>query len=169
MSTRPWKDVYSEHSAVERNWRRGRYSVRTLRGHTDGVMCLQFSKTLQHPSFPILLTGSYGRTVRVWNIKHQDWPRGALPARTYVCSRGIRRALYGSTLIPTYWLAGVWTLPSRCIFARVKRSRGHQDWVNSVLLWDTGEQASPQVGESMMCGSNGELWGGYLQGQGNCL
>jgi hypothetical protein len=32
---RPWKDVYSERSTVERYWRRGRYSVRTLRGHTD--------------------------------------------------------------------------------------------------------------------------------------
>ncbi|KAG1756241.1 WD40 repeat-like protein [Suillus paluster] len=67
--TRPWKDVYSERLTVERNWRRGRCSVRTLRGHTDGVMCLQFSETLQHPSFPILITGSYDRTVRVWNIE----------------------------------------------------------------------------------------------------
>lgn len=67
--TRPWKDVYSERLSVERNWRRGRCSVRTLRGHTDGVMCLQFDETLQHPSFPILITGSYDRTVRVWNIE----------------------------------------------------------------------------------------------------
>lgn len=67
--TRPWKDVYSERLSVERNWRRGRCSVRTLHGHTDGVMCLQFSETLQHPSFPILITGSYDRTVRVWNIE----------------------------------------------------------------------------------------------------
>jgi F-box/WD-40 domain protein MET30 len=44
--TRPWKDVYSEHSTVERHWRRGRYSVRTLRGHIDRVTCLQFSETL---------------------------------------------------------------------------------------------------------------------------
>jgi F-box/WD-40 domain protein MET30 len=34
--------------------------------------------------------------------------------------------------------------------------RGHRGWVNSVWLWDTGEQASPQVGESMTCGSSGE-------------
>ncbi|KAG1754210.1 WD40 repeat-like protein [Suillus lakei] len=67
--TRPWKDVYSERLSVERNWRRGRCSVRTLRGHTDGVMCLQFDETLQHPAYPILITGSYDRTVRVWNIE----------------------------------------------------------------------------------------------------
>jgi F-box/WD-40 domain protein MET30 len=64
---RPWKDVYSERLTVERNWRRGRYSVRTLRGHTDRVTCLQFSETLQLPSFRILATCD--RTVRVWNIE----------------------------------------------------------------------------------------------------
>ncbi|KIK31297.1 hypothetical protein PISMIDRAFT_26216 [Pisolithus microcarpus 441] len=67
--TRPWKDVYSERLSIERNWRRGRCQVRTLRGHADGVMCLQFSETLQHPSFPIVITGSYDRTVRIWNLE----------------------------------------------------------------------------------------------------
>lgn len=67
--TRPWKDVYSERLTVERNWRRGRCQVQTLRGHADGVMCLQFSETLAHPSFPILITGSYDRTIRIWNLE----------------------------------------------------------------------------------------------------
>ncbi|KAG6829668.1 hypothetical protein H0H92_003911 [Tricholoma furcatifolium] len=67
--TRPWKDVYSERMTIERNWRRGRCTVRTLKGHTDGVMCLQFNETLSHPAFPVLITGSYDRTVRVWNME----------------------------------------------------------------------------------------------------
>ncbi|KAJ8078518.1 hypothetical protein PM082_012801 [Marasmius tenuissimus] len=67
--TRPWKDVYSERMTIERNWRRGRCKVRTFKGHTDGVMCLQYSETLSHPAFPILITGSYDCTARVWNLE----------------------------------------------------------------------------------------------------
>lgn len=67
--TRPWKDVYCERLTIERNWRRGRCTVRTLKGHTDGVMCVQFNETLDHPSFPVLISGSYDRTARVWNME----------------------------------------------------------------------------------------------------
>ena len=67
--TRPWKVVYCERMAVEVNWRRGRCKTRTLTGHTDGVMCLQFHESLSHPSFPVLISGSYDRTVRVWNME----------------------------------------------------------------------------------------------------
>ena len=41
--------------------------MRTLRGHKDGVMCLQIEENLTHPSFPIVITGSNDRTARVWN------------------------------------------------------------------------------------------------------
>jgi F-box/WD-40 domain protein MET30 len=54
---------------VELNWRRGKCTTRTLTGHSDGVMCLQFSETLSHPAFPVLISGSYDRTVRVWNME----------------------------------------------------------------------------------------------------
>ena len=66
---KPWKVVFGERMTVERNWRRGRCTTRTLTGHTDGVMCLQFSENLPHPSFPVLISGSYDRTVRVWNME----------------------------------------------------------------------------------------------------
>lgn len=82
--TRPWKDVYSERLTIERNWRRGRCLVRTLRGHTDGVMCLQFNETLQYPSFPVLITGSYDRTIRIWNLETGHEVR---------CLRGHARAI----------------------------------------------------------------------------
>lgn len=69
QATRPWKQVYCERLSIERNWRRGRYTQRILKGHTDGVMCLQYNDRLSHPSFPVLITGSYDRTARVWNME----------------------------------------------------------------------------------------------------
>ncbi|KAI9276721.1 quinon protein alcohol dehydrogenase-like superfamily [Phascolomyces articulosus] len=60
---RPWKEVYSERLVVERNWRRNKYNVRVLRGHTDGVMCVQFCDANN-----ILITGSYDKTVKVWSL-----------------------------------------------------------------------------------------------------
>ncbi|TIA82613.1 hypothetical protein E3P98_01320 [Wallemia ichthyophaga] len=64
--TRPWKAVYTERLLIERNWRRGTHTVQTLSGHTEGVMCLQFDEHA-HPA-PTLITGSYDRTARVWNL-----------------------------------------------------------------------------------------------------
>ncbi|KAJ8580025.1 hypothetical protein M405DRAFT_835021 [Rhizopogon salebrosus TDB-379] len=50
-------------------------------------MCLQFSETLQHPSLPILITGSC-KPHRAC-VGHRDRPRGALPVRTYACCASI--------------------------------------------------------------------------------
>jgi F-box/WD-40 domain protein MET30 len=59
---RPWKEVYAERAIIEKNWRCGHYTTRVLKGHTDGVMCLQFDDTY-------LCSGGYDATVRVWCIK----------------------------------------------------------------------------------------------------
>ncbi|KAF2680459.1 WD40 repeat-like protein [Lentithecium fluviatile CBS 122367] len=58
---RPWKDVYKDRFKVGTNWKYGRFSTSILKGHTNGVMCLQFD---DH----ILITGSYDATVKVWNL-----------------------------------------------------------------------------------------------------
>ncbi|KAG0346642.1 hypothetical protein BG004_001184 [Podila humilis] len=62
VTKRPWKEIYSERLIVERNWRKRDFKVKAFRGHTDGVMCLQFDDSF-------LITGSYDNTARVWNIE----------------------------------------------------------------------------------------------------
>jgi len=62
LAKRPWKTVYSERCKVEQNWRHGRYTTKLLRGHTDGVMCLQASDNM-------LATGSYDSTIRIWDLE----------------------------------------------------------------------------------------------------
>ncbi|KAE9406476.1 WD40 repeat-like protein [Gymnopus androsaceus JB14] len=169
--TRPWKDVYSERMTIERNWRRGRCTVRTLKGHTDGVMCLQYSETLAHPSFPVLITGSYDRTVRVWNLetgvelhclkghtrairalqfddvklitgsmdstlKVWDWRRGRCIRTLSGHSEGVVCLNFDSNVLASGSVdttIKVWNLRTGGAFTL----RGHQDWVNSVQLWDS--------------------------------
>lgn len=59
---RPWKDVYKDRFKVGTNWKYGRCSIKTFRGHTNGVMCLQFDEN-------ILATGSYDMTIKIWDIE----------------------------------------------------------------------------------------------------
>ncbi|KAH8918376.1 WD40 repeat-like protein [Atractiella rhizophila] len=67
--TRPWKSVYSERLGIERNWRSGHCSVQVLNGHTNAITCLQVEEGLTHPNFPILMSGGWDRTVRIWNLE----------------------------------------------------------------------------------------------------
>jgi F-box and WD-40 domain protein MET30 len=59
---RPWKDVYKDRFKVGTNWKYGRCSTKAFRGHTNGVMCLQFFDN-------ILATGSYDATIKIWDIE----------------------------------------------------------------------------------------------------
>ena len=63
--TRPWKEVYRDRFRVGTNWKHGRCSIKTFKGHTNGVMCLQFDDT-------ILATGSYDSLIKIWDIETGD-------------------------------------------------------------------------------------------------
>lgn len=63
--TRPWKDVYKDRFKVGTNWKYGRCSTRVFKGHTNGIMCLQFNES-------ILATGSYDTNIKVWDIETGD-------------------------------------------------------------------------------------------------
>ncbi|KAK3117896.1 hypothetical protein LTR53_000309 [Teratosphaeriaceae sp. CCFEE 6253] len=58
---RPWKDVYKDRFKVGTAWKYGRCSTKIFRGHTNGVMCLQFDDN-------VLISGSYDSTVKVWDV-----------------------------------------------------------------------------------------------------
>jgi len=59
--TRPWKDVYKDRFKVGTNWKYGRCDIKVLRGHSNGVMALQFIDN-------ILATGSYDATIKIWDL-----------------------------------------------------------------------------------------------------
>ncbi|KAL8946864.1 MAG: hypothetical protein Q9222_006792 [Ikaeria aurantiellina] len=59
---RPWKDVYRDRFKVGINWKHGRYSTKIFRGHSNGIMCLQFD---DHT----LATGSYDSTIKIWDLE----------------------------------------------------------------------------------------------------
>ncbi|KAF5129801.1 uncharacterized protein G6M90_00g017440 [Metarhizium brunneum] len=59
---RPWKDVYRDRYKVGFNWKTGRCTIKTFKGHENGVTCLQFDHN-------ILATGSYDTTIKIWNIE----------------------------------------------------------------------------------------------------
>ncbi|KAI1434401.1 quinon protein alcohol dehydrogenase-like superfamily [Xylaria sp. CBS 124048] len=59
---RPWKDVYKDRFKVGSNWQKGRCTIKTFRGHTNGVTCLQFDDNM-------LATGSYDATIKIWNME----------------------------------------------------------------------------------------------------
>ena len=95
-ATRPWKSVYCERLLIERNWRKGSCSVKVLQGHTDAITCLQLDETLTSPSFPVLITGSWDRTARVWNVE-----TGAVVQVLHGHTRGVRALQFDSTKLIT--------------------------------------------------------------------
>lgn len=120
LRKRPWKAVYSERFKLEKNWRRGLYTVKTFDGHTDGVTCLQFNRKY-------LLTGSYDTTIKVWKVDTGECIR-TLSGHT----KGVRSLAFDAQKLITGGLDStikVWNYHTgQCIATY----RGHEDAVVSV-------------------------------------
>lgn len=139
-------------------------------GHEDGIMCLQYHTSLATPSHPVLITGSYDKTVRIWNLDTGECLR-VLRGHT----RAVRALQFDQRLLFTgamdgtvriwNWRAGeclrvleghsdgvvslsyngyllasgskdstinIWNFRTGAKFTL----RGHEEWVNCVMLWD---------------------------------
>lgn len=50
---------------MEENWKHGKFSVYTFKGHNDWVRCLQFEGNN-------LISGSADKTVKIWNMDSRE-------------------------------------------------------------------------------------------------
>lgn len=117
---RPWKSVYSERYKLEKNWRKGLFTVKTFTGHSDGVTCLQFNRKY-------LMTGSYDTTIKIWKIDTGECIK-TLTGHT----KGVRSLVFDNQKLITGGLDAtikVWNYHTgECIATY----RGHDDAIVSV-------------------------------------
>lgn len=55
-----WKRMYAMRLHLERNWHTLSYTKSTLKGHQDGIYCLQFDSTM-------IVTGSRDQSIKLWD------------------------------------------------------------------------------------------------------
>ena len=58
---RPWKDVYKQRFKVGKAWREGRCKISVLKGHSNGITCIQLRSQ-------VIATGSYDCTIKLWDL-----------------------------------------------------------------------------------------------------
>ncbi|KAG7799875.1 hypothetical protein KL929_000791 [Ogataea haglerorum] len=118
---RPWKAVYSERYTVERNWRKGLYKIKRFEGHMDGVLCCQYDNN------NLLMTGSYDKTIKIWNVE-----AGKLLRTLTGHTRGVRTLAFDDQKLITGGLDStikVWNYRTgQCISTYT----GHEEGVISV-------------------------------------
>jgi F-box/WD-40 domain protein MET30 len=67
LTRRPWKDVYKTRFKVGSNWKHGRYSSRIIKGHSNGVTCIQEGSNVLGDN--VLASGSYDTTVKMFDTE----------------------------------------------------------------------------------------------------
>ncbi|XP_067682984.1 F-box/WD repeat-containing protein 7-like [Haliotis asinina] len=127
-----WKNVFAERFRLRNNWLRGRCTVRTFEGHTQGISCVQFDDTR-------IVSGSSDKTVKVWNIRtNAPWS-----VQTLVGHSGTVRCLHleGSRLVSgsSDKTIKVWDLSTRDSWSSIAckvTMIGHTDTVRCLQVDD---------------------------------
>ena len=127
--TRPWKSVYCERLAIARNWARGKCTFKVLQGHTDAITCLQLDDSLHDVPYPVLMTGSWDRTIRIWNAE-----TGACVSVLRGHTRGVRCIQFDSAKLITGGMDSTLRIWSWRTGQCIRTLEGHRDSVISLCF-----------------------------------
>jgi F-box/WD-40 domain protein MET30 len=144
--TRPWKSVYCERLAIARNWARGKCSYKTLKGHTDAITCLQIDDSLHDVPYPVLMTGSWDRTVRIWNAE-----TGMCVSELRGHTRGVRCIQFDSAKLISGGMDSTLKIWSWRTGQCIRTLEGHRDSVIS-LCFDKHVLASGSADSTIKVG-----------------
>lgn len=127
-----WKKVFAERYRLRNNWLKGRCTVRTFEGHSQGISCVQFDDTR-------IVSGSSDKTIKVWNIRtNAQWS-----VQTLVGHSGTVRCLHleGNRLVSgsTDCMIKVWDLSTQESWSSIAckvTMMGHTDTVRCLQVDD---------------------------------
>lgn len=127
-----WKKVFAERYRLRNNWLKGRCTVRTFEGHSQGISCVQFDDTR-------IVSGSSDKTIKVWNIRtNAQWS-----VQTLVGHSGTVRCLHleGNRLVSgsTDCMIKVWDLSTQESWSSIAckvTMTGHSDTVRCLQVDD---------------------------------
>ncbi|KAH3820748.1 F-box/WD repeat-containing protein 7-like [Dreissena polymorpha] len=127
-----WKKVFAERYRLRNNWLKGRCTVRTFEGHTQGISCVQFDDTR-------IVSGSSDKTIKVWNIRtNAQWS-----VQTLVGHSGTVRCLHleGNRLVSgsSDCMIKVWDLSTQESWSSIAckvTMTGHSDTVRCLQVDD---------------------------------
>lgn len=125
--TRPWKSVYCERLAIARNWARGQCTFKVLQGHSDAITCLQLDDSLHDVPYPVLMTGSWDRTIRIWNAE-----TGACVSVLRGHTRGVRCIQFDSAKLISGGMDSTLRIWSWRTGQCIRTLEGHRDSVISL-------------------------------------
>lgn len=127
-----WKQVFAERFRLRKNWLKGRCTVRTFEGHSQGISCVQFDDSR-------IVSGSSDKTIKVWNIRtNAQWS-----VQTLVGHSGTVRCLHleGNRLVSgsTDCMIKVWDLSTQESWSSIAckvTMTGHSDTVRCLQVDD---------------------------------